>query len=53
MNYQAFKKKDKNKNSLMKRKINVQGKNGEEEEELRNKLLSLIVLIALLNFIQV
>ena len=35
------------------KKINVQGKNGEEEEELRNKLLSLIVLIALLNFIQV
>ena len=29
------------------------GKKGEEEEELRNKLLSLIVLIALLNFIQV
>lgn len=53
MNYQAFKKKDKNKNSLMERKINVQGKNGEEKEELRNKLLSLIVLIALLNFIQV
>ena len=53
MNYQAFKKKDKNKNSLMERKINVQGKNGEEEEELRNKPLSLIVLIALLNFIQV
>ena len=53
MNYQAFKKKDKNKNSLLERKINVQGKNGEEKEELRNKLLSLIVLIALLNFIQV